>query len=724
MQFDQRIQQVRDWISINTKRFPQENQDIRGLITTFEITILRARAALQLCTSKCALCNLLCLRPSRHASSGGHDCKTNHACNFDCGVSERHIDLAPCGLPSGHDGRHLCEAGKHTCGQLCMLSDRTGCEKVCIKGIDHADDHYCSARIHFCGEPCSLRNAAKDPSGTGSYDCPGSCQIPWNQDHIRHSCANSKSCPIECQLCPRLCCNMDHFHGMSTGEVHLCGQAHSCTMLCEAPGICDVKTQPFAINEQFTGRYESFQFTRYAQEGKRLTCVVPIDPGQVSHVGPHTHSTGNPVFHFCDVQCPRCKYYCTLPLGHPQQLHETSHGSMTETQWFIEGPTSSASYQLQEHRYGSGDQGSTVLCSMVCSQQGRHVHVDYCRNTNRAECNSEECQHIDERVHPYPDMSKDWISHKLYWARSGIFILHNHNASPSYCKLSILHTPLPISGAKPGYISQDGHRFDCKDHLKAFVAITCDSSSMRGRDRAPLPNTPISHQLRLTCNNRYGAVVSALYGFWKSRERDGRTSGFVSGTAHTTRSDTYSIITFNSTANIRVTNDNSSTTEQLIESLTSTPPSSGTNFAAALAKVQSVLETNWSADRTPAIIFLSDGECTVSDQVIRTTCEMCIDLGTPLAFFTISFGTPTHSESLRRMARIAHEVYATDNRPERPNAPNPCSYINAIDSIQLARTYLDISRSLQKPRAALIGSSNNRYEVTKLNGSRLKSFHL
>jgi len=36
-------------------------------------------------------------------------------------------------------------------------------------------------------------------------------------------------------------------------------------------------------------------------------------------------------------------------------------------------------------------------------------------------------------------------------------------------------------------------------------------------DRHPLNNTPVTAQISRQCNNRLGAVYSALYGFWTSR---------------------------------------------------------------------------------------------------------------------------------------------------------------------------------------------------------------
>jgi hypothetical protein len=60
---------------------------------------------------------------------------------------------------------------------------------------------------------------------------------------------------------------------------------------------------------------------------------------------------------------------------------------------------------------------------------------------------------------------------------------------------------------------------------------------MGSRDRTPLLNTPVSTTLRLRCNNRYGAVLSALYGFWHSREAINPPAQL--------RQDAYTVVTFN-----------------------------------------------------------------------------------------------------------------------------------------------------------------------------------
>jgi hypothetical protein len=115
-------------------------------------------------------------------------------------------------------------------------------------------------------------------------------------------------------------------------------QGHSCNALCGADGICTIETAPQSIEATFTGRHETFHytkvnvsflavsertkiifavFTRLANivmsviftfvnlktiVAKRLQCVVPIPPGELKHTGHHTHSTDEMPFHFCETR--------------------------------------------------------------------------------------------------------------------------------------------------------------------------------------------------------------------------------------------------------------------------------------------------------------------------------------------------------------------------------------------------------------------------------------
>ncbi|GAB1520449.1 hypothetical protein RhiTH_003524 [Rhizoctonia solani] len=108
----------------------------------------------------------------------------------------------------------------------------------------------------------------------------------------------------------------------------------------------------------------------------------------------------------------------SLAAGHGQQLHETSHGSMITTQWVLQpdAEDEDPAYELQGRRFGSGDEGAPMLCNLVCAAQGRHAHIDFCRDP--ANCLNTDCEHISELMHPDPGRPKDWISHATYWARS------------------------------------------------------------------------------------------------------------------------------------------------------------------------------------------------------------------------------------------------------------------------------------------------------------------
>lgn len=105
--------------------------------------------------------------------------------------------------------------------------------------------------------------------------------------------------------------------------------------------------------------------------------------------------------------------------GHPQREHETAHGSMQKAIWSIEGSEGST-IEMEGHRFGAQESGAPQLCFMVCKHLGRHAHVDLCRNSP-AYCQEADSEHALERILPEPDVPKDWVSHRLHWARMGRF---------------------------------------------------------------------------------------------------------------------------------------------------------------------------------------------------------------------------------------------------------------------------------------------------------------
>ncbi|CEL64063.1 hypothetical protein RSOLAG1IB_11047 [Rhizoctonia solani AG-1 IB] len=719
---DRRLEYVRSWVQVNVQRFPANIQDIRNIYNKIDTMALGMRTAVRLCMETCSSCHYLCTRPFRHSNE--HQCGTTHICPFSCEVSDDHPEPVGCGLPAGHSAQHMCNVKAHSCGHNCHLIDKNGCARSCVKPMYHESEHLCSARLHSCGEPCSLQDV------NVGYRCPGLCHIPWDEPHTRHRCGNSSSCPLECQLCRRLCRERDHFHGLDASAIHLCGQSHDCTSPCAARGICRIETQPSAVEEQFSGRHETFQYTRYSQVEQRLTCVIPIPPGELQHIGEHSHTTDKKAFHYCNVRCPSCQYLCTLPLEHSQQLHETSHGSMMTTQWAIQGADQDARYELNGRNFGVGDEGAPMLCHLVCSAQGRHVHIDFCREAGNCR-EVAELKHIDECMHPDPTRPKDWISHRLKWARSGFQDPYSreqqaefakcdvlcagpeHNATvttaanPSYCNLPIFHQPherhpAPVNG----YVSGDGHRFDCPDPARLqqsyHVIFVIDSSGSMGlKDRTPLSNTPVTALLRSHCNNRYGAVLSALHGFWSSRE--------IGNPNTEARQDAYSVVTFDTSPTTRVTNDFTSTTNQLLSQLLQTSARGGTDFNLALSHAQALIQTHWNSSRTPVLVFLSDGQCTLDRNIVYDLCRACVQLGKPLAFYSVSFGPEHSSTPLRDMVQIAQEIYASAPQDTTSNIQrDSCAYYNAMDEIQLAGTFLGIANSLHKPRASLISQSGRR----------------
>lgn len=116
------------------------------------------------------------------------------------------------------------------------------------------------------------------------------------------------------------------------------------------------------------------------------------------------------------------------------------------------------------------------------------------------------------------------------------------------------------------------------------------SSSMRRTDRQPLRNTPTSDKIIRSSNNRFGAVLSSLYGFWSAR------AAAVAG-SQAARRDSYSVILFDQSVVDAVVNDFSSSPENLLDAVLRYQTSTGTNFTAAIQRAQSVMEQYWSTER-------------------------------------------------------------------------------------------------------------------------------
>jgi len=159
---------------------------------------------------------------------------------------------------------------------------------------------------------------------------------------------------------------------------------------------------------------------------------------------------------------------------------------MSRTRWAIDGPERN-SVELDGHKFLSNDDGSPMLCNLVCTSIGRHVHIDYCRGEPH---DNPEVLHIDERMVRNPDQEKDWITHGLHWRRMGFKDPYSRedqenfakcdvmcpgpehtvhaggaNAQPSQCTLSMFHPPIDVAAAPAGlgYVSNDDHHFRCKN---------------------------------------------------------------------------------------------------------------------------------------------------------------------------------------------------------------------------------------------------------------------
>ena len=219
--------------------------------------------------------------------------------------------------------------------------------------------------------------------------------------------------------------------------------------------------------------------------------------------------------------CGNCGYFCTLPLGkglaytsltnhcselmtlqgHTQQEHETSHGPMTQTRWALDGPDG-VSLELGGRKFSSNDEGAPMMCNLVCSSMGRHVHIDYCRTEANGPCNGAELQHVDNRIAPSPDRPKDAVTHSLYWRRMGslgeLFPEARSKLKSYSCRLqrSRVHispnTPVLIFESRP--IHQRRTSYLCQMVCDRYV-LRPDRLMLTFRSDAMCPGAPEAYRL-------------------------------------------------------------------------------------------------------------------------------------------------------------------------------------------------------------------------------------
>ncbi|RUS20076.1 hypothetical protein BC937DRAFT_86413 [Endogone sp. FLAS-F59071] len=769
-----RIRRAEQWFLANTNRFQSDHSEIMTAAYELEQECDKLAAFWSLCGLTCVKCNLRCLEQRDH--SDDHDCYTDHQCKHGCDFTQDHFLegsvvqglIPPCGQPAGHDGAHVCVDSEHLCGEPCALYGKRNCQGSCTKQSGHLDEsHMCASRVHYCGMPCSLSDV-KDSKSNSLFCCKNTCIIPCEEDHVEHKCENAMACPLRCCMpqCNKKCASNDHFHAItSPTEYHICGDEHQCFEECEARGVCEIQIQPKAQEDHYVNMHGSFAFTKYVQTSRRLGCFKKVPAGLLTHSGRHAHASVDRNFHFCQTKCPFCEYYCTLPYGHPQMEHETSHGSMTQTVF----SSMEDEFEYSGFTFNTGDRGTCFLCNMFCKGLGRHKHIDYCQSADPTTCSAEGLQHIMQKVSPNPDRPKDFVKHSLFWKRTGfkdpyskddqeffgkcdaLCCGEEHNvkanqgssaagttgidgatnqavSAKSYCELPLFHAPL-VGGSPPpnggvGYVSVDGHYFKCQNPATALsdfhIIFAIDrSGSMALCDMRPLQNTPVYRLLASTHNNRLGAVYDAINRFLETRLTTLRNRATGASMPSPAVNDKISLVLFNHSATtIYANRDLLTGSAGFITQMNQHTASGGTDFAHAMNEVTNVCIQHHDPSRVPIIIFLSDGEDSCPQVELQHLFDASAQIGAKPFLTTVLFGTDTSGRNvLKAMADYAekhHKATATRQSSGNSQARQPplgrpssssgfrCGFYNALDEVQLAEYFTGLALSLKECKPALM----------------------
>ena len=114
-------------------------------------------------------------------------------------------------------------------------------------------------------------------------------------------------------------------------------------------------------------------------------------------------------------------YFCGEKYGHYEEagsksLHNCVHGNMRNTIFYATEET----VDTGDNRvYKVGDKGVAEMCSIFCERLGRgHIHLELCGYGSKQKCVEEtERRHEHKQYMPNPEIPKDEVKHRLYWAQ-------------------------------------------------------------------------------------------------------------------------------------------------------------------------------------------------------------------------------------------------------------------------------------------------------------------
>ncbi|CAG8707200.1 8001_t:CDS:10 [Funneliformis caledonium] len=554
-----------------------------------------------LCGLTCHQCSLKCVKNRDHEED--HDCLTDHKCNFICHFTDGHNKIMICSHEAGHEDKHVCSEISHSngsCGQLCNLVDKRNCLRVCLKEIGHNGEHLCQSSRHYCGKTCSLSIMTQK----GEYRCLNKCIMPYEVEHDLHHCEN-ETCPIQCPIsdCQRKCQSNEHFHAYSNSQVdHFGGNEHQCRELCEDDGIC-----------------------KYIQLSERLSCDKRIPPNDFKHTGKNSHGDEYS-FHFVIAHYPM-----------DSQKHNTTHGNMIRTEFTSEN---------KELKYAGyfGVQGEDVLCNLFCKDLGRHRHISYCQSQDI--CQGQDIQHINEQVQPNP--SKPFLTNYPYSAQEQQEFTkcdhecpnkkHHKSKRSASRSLTIFHAQLdPNSNPRNdiGYISKDGHHFNC-ENLSPCVSI-----------------------------------YECTYEFCSNKS-------------------TSSHILFNHEVIVPFEYQDLKDPKNLLDKMIEHQPCGLKNFELAIQKAGSLISSHYDSTRTNIIIFLSDGECDTPKRQLHDICKENQTRGSPLYFYTVLFSSVSNNFSLKEMTTIAQSYHTKSTS----SSSLRCQFTHSTDKVHLVKYFTSVAKSL------------------------------